>query len=786
MQRVAIARALVKDCKILIADEPTGNLDSTNSIEIMNILKKLSEKTLVILVTHDKTLAEFYSSQIIEITDGKIVNVREAHGNISLQNKNENKIYLKDMMQSQVEGENIKSVVFSNEEKPNIDITLVEKNGTYYIKSNVKIKLIEETNLMLIDDNYHDTTIDEYQNELKYDTSSYDNTKKSKSMGRIWTLIKKGFIDYFILAKKKTKFLRFVFILIGVILGFMSVLFCRYAYKDYTSVINESNVYTWDTDGERNYSNYAKALNQMIDEDAIDTISVHGNYEFNVVYNLNSIQTKKYKGDLHTLTYNVVADKGLEYGHEPTKSGEIVIGKKLANRILKKFKFKSYEQMLNLVYLNSGSIVGISKANTNTVYRYSSVLGFNNYLVKNEPSNGKDVSAVFTLNTEFSYTLYGGDDLTSADKNTRNVILITPENDTYNPLTDTSYNEIGVSYELFWDEIETEISIENKQFEFMDRTYNIVGIAHSNYLTKADDYSFVTANYEEITYQMNALIKLNYQTDLYDLSKASGFFNTVSYILRSVSSFGDNYNIIDGRAPKYVDECIVSPYFGLKIGEKIKNKYGFEYTVTGIYEMTNDYYDSRRVSTFVVNDYSAYLSDSNAVIIASDESKVVSAFKAFDIDFYNLRSNEISRINKAAKKSNISTLSIMASLFAIALVYIYFTMRSKLISDIYEVGVLRNLGASKKRIYSRYIVELIITTLFTTLLGYLLTVFIYGIIWEKLGHLTSLFPQYSIIKSPYPYLGIILIFAMHIIIGLLPTILLLRKTPSEISSKYDI
>ena len=58
-QRVAIARAIVKDPDIILADEPTGNLDSKNTLEIMNIIKCISKKRLVILVTHEVNLAKF-------------------------------------------------------------------------------------------------------------------------------------------------------------------------------------------------------------------------------------------------------------------------------------------------------------------------------------------------------------------------------------------------------------------------------------------------------------------------------------------------------------------------------------------------------------------------------------------------------------------------------------------------------------------------------------------------------------------------------------------------------
>ena len=73
MQRVAIARALVNNPDIILADEPTGALDSNTSIQIMELIKEISKDKLVIMVTHNPELAQKYSSRIIRLLDSKII-----------------------------------------------------------------------------------------------------------------------------------------------------------------------------------------------------------------------------------------------------------------------------------------------------------------------------------------------------------------------------------------------------------------------------------------------------------------------------------------------------------------------------------------------------------------------------------------------------------------------------------------------------------------------------------------------------------------------------------------
>ena len=74
-QRVAIARALVTEPKILLADEPTGNLDSRTGKEVMDLIRDLnrSSRMTVVLVTHEHVIAESYAARMISLADGKVV-----------------------------------------------------------------------------------------------------------------------------------------------------------------------------------------------------------------------------------------------------------------------------------------------------------------------------------------------------------------------------------------------------------------------------------------------------------------------------------------------------------------------------------------------------------------------------------------------------------------------------------------------------------------------------------------------------------------------------------------
>ena len=91
MQRVAIARAIVNDPDIILADEPTGALDTKTSIQIMDLLKEISKDKLIIMVTHNPDLAEKYSNRIVRLVDGKVTDDTNPYNGKNEKNKTSKK-----------------------------------------------------------------------------------------------------------------------------------------------------------------------------------------------------------------------------------------------------------------------------------------------------------------------------------------------------------------------------------------------------------------------------------------------------------------------------------------------------------------------------------------------------------------------------------------------------------------------------------------------------------------------------------------------------------------------
>lgn len=335
-QRVAIARALVKNPNIIIADEPTGNLDSKNSLEIMSIIKAISKDKLVILVTHERKLAEFYASRIIEIVDGKVVKDKTNEHADDLDYRLESNIYLKDLAtHNNIKQGNFNIDLYSDqEESNNIDVKIVLKNGNLYVEANNKTEIIEESSSIELVDDYYKKLSKEEADTYKFDFEKVINKKyktKYTSIYNIITLLTGGFkkiLNYSIL--KKLLLLGFIassmFILYGIsnIYGRLNITDEKFITKNanYLDVVTPSvevNKYL-------EYENL-EHIKYMLP--GTSQLSFSMNYKY---YYQTKDSQDSYSASLSSL--DLINNTNLVYGRMPENDYEIVLDKMVIDKVL--------------------------------------------------------------------------------------------------------------------------------------------------------------------------------------------------------------------------------------------------------------------------------------------------------------------------------------------------------------------------------------------------------------------------------------------------------------------
>ncbi len=225
-QRVAIARALAKNPKVIIADEPTGNLDSKNTVEIMNIIKKISQDKLVLLVTHAPNIANSYADRILKIEDGRITEDTINDKTKAKAFIHTSDIYLEDFDKKTLNDENTNITLYGDFGKSNIK--LVNKDGTIYLDlgSDEKVVIINsksETKLI----ECRETDLIEKQEDVsqfEYDKYVSKPTTKTKvSFITIKRAIKLAF-NKLINASRRRKLLLVGFFFAGIMIALMSSL----------------------------------------------------------------------------------------------------------------------------------------------------------------------------------------------------------------------------------------------------------------------------------------------------------------------------------------------------------------------------------------------------------------------------------------------------------------------------------------------------------------------------------------------------------------------------------
>lgn len=406
-QRVGIARAIVKNPNIIIADEPTGNLDSKNSLEVMNIIKKISEDRLVILVTHEVNLAKFYASRIIEIEDGRVVNDYINDHEDNLDYSIDNNIYLKDIKNNTKD--NKLGIDVYRDKESNLNIQIVLKGNNIFIKSldDRKIEVVDDNSSIEFIDDHYKTLAKKDLNSIDFDYNvlKHNSRIRYSSIFNPITFITNGFkkvLEYSLIKK---------LLLIGFFLSgfFIMMSASRIA----------ANLTIHDKDFVDTNKNYLKVHAEKIVYD--DYYKLKNNPNVNYVIPGNSKVTFKLKVDdfyqtaqtNSTITgslssVSMLNSNDIILGRMPENDNEIVIDKMVIDQLKKEMNItKMIGLNKNKDFLNRDAIitnvpnfkiVGITDLESPSIYADESK--FINILYNNVNENNYD----YTGDYEEDYT----------------------------------------------------------------------------------------------------------------------------------------------------------------------------------------------------------------------------------------------------------------------------------------------------------------------------------------------------------------------------------------------
>lgn len=307
-QRVAIARALVKNPSIVIADEPTGNLDNKNTTEIMNIISKISQTRLVVMVTHEKEIANFYADRVIEVKDGQIVNDYENDKTLDHGLEVDEAIYLKDLNEvSALDSDYFETKLYATEANPKVKATFIVKNNTLYIDVDSPFKniILTKENHVVVKDEHFVKKTKAVLSQTSFDLDILDTkdiVKEHKKVVSTKRSLKYAF--YKVLSfGRKGKLMLASFVFAGMMIAFsISLLFQALIVKPEL---------TYDREAVRIFSSYSPVQSVTFGETSINYDSVKAldnNFSFyvqtrislKVNTNLEGVNNQSFSGVLKT------------------------------------------------------------------------------------------------------------------------------------------------------------------------------------------------------------------------------------------------------------------------------------------------------------------------------------------------------------------------------------------------------------------------------------------------------------------------------------------------------
>lgn len=754
-QRVAIARAIVKNPRVILADEPTGNLDEANTILVMDILKTMSREHLVVLVTHEEKLVDYYCDTVYELSDGEIVGVRTNENTNGYVERNRNDIFLGELEKTEC-GNDSAQVDFYGEipEKP-IHITVVNHNGRLFLRVDTeKVAVLDAGSEVKLRNGVFEAERKSEEQAALVDMSKLPSVEGS-DYGRLFRLrdsIKSGFRANFrnISDSKKRSVLVTCLFLFGAMLVIFAAKF-GVSFVQIRQIREQLNDRTFYVEGTGKDISDRIAEAKADPAAAVDYVDV-GSVMDNPFVNYALFETLGMSDDGYALPYSditqtVVLPEALSKGlkvvcgkGEIADTNDAIITTQVADRLLKNSAYgfiKDYKDLLGI--------------RLDYAFRYGILLRIVGIVDSDENAIYVNEDGLIEKSSSVRYVIPDSNDYFHLQRGECAVLILM----VHEPDGDQSFN-----YDVGDTAMFSGVSIRVKE---------ILDIHVPEKERGADEYKeeMDPAEIERRNKIGDAVAEAFPRIcGTYEYT-GERYWNTERYIVVNAEDFKEGSTRI-AQTSVWITQANTRSASAYDTEKKDVTELPWQSD-----RDVRKYYRLHSTDPDKTLEYlKAHFSDIN---VKRGNGVEVASGVITPNDLFN-------ELFKDIKDQMVLQLIVLGLFLAFTCVCMYLVMRASVMNRIREIGIYRAIGTSKKNVIFRFAVESCVVVLMSAGIGFLLMSIFVTWISNKASSYVMMFG--------YPLWMAISLFAFllisGVVCGVLPVITLLRKTPSDILAKYDI